>query len=76
MILENKVYVHTWDNCAVFDNFATKKNEKGIFCVGSKILGIYAMNYDTDVAILVVPSEIIGGVEIHNYDTNKKISVK
>ena len=60
----------------MFDNFATKKNEKGILGEGLNILGIYAMNYDTDVAILVVPSEIIGGVEIHNYDTNKKISVK
>lgn len=66
VILENKVYVHLIEGCSVFDNFATKENPKGI----------YAMNYDTDVAIQVVPSETLGSVEIHNYDTNKKITVK
>lgn len=66
VILENKIYVHLIEGCSVFDNFATRNNPKGI----------YAMNYDTDIAIQVVPSENLGSVEIHNYDTNKKITVK
>ena len=41
VILENKVYVHLIEGCSVFDNFATRNNPKGI----------YAMNYDTDIAI-------------------------
>jgi len=41
VILENKIYVHLIEGCSVFDNFATRNNPKGI----------YAMNYDTDIAI-------------------------
>lgn len=66
ILLENKIYVHNWETLEVFDNFAIAPNPKGVF----------AMNECTDIAILVVPSEKLGAVEIHNYDTSKKISAK
>lgn len=73
VVLENKIYIHKIEGCAVFDNFATEPNPRGLYAMN---VGKIEKEENTEEPIQVVPSVKIGSVEIHNYNTNKKITVK